>query len=443
MIKIILGSCLILAMPLLTKGQGVKRISLEESVGLALSHSKQLKISQANLDLAALQIRELRESQLPSLEASATYLRLNSPNVNLKLPQSGTDSSNALGNMALHQAMYGMVSTSVPIFAGFRFKYAIQSARFLERATELDILTDRESVILNVAQAYCNLYKASRAVVLVSENLKSEQERVKKFADREKNGLLARNDLMKVKLQESNIELALLDAQNELKITQVNFNLMLGLPTSTQLEVEELYFDQLPEVSPLSQWSEQALSHRKDLAANHQRQKAANSNVKVVRADMYPSVALTAGYVALGLPGLVTVPNAMNVGIGVRYNIASLWTNDSKVKKARVEEFQLRTVEGMITDQIESELTSAYYHYISSKQKIGVYEKAKQQAKENFRITNNKYDNSLVSTTELLDADVAQVQSQINYEMAKADAWFHYKKLQEAAGIINLDRSEN
>ncbi len=56
---------------------------------------------------------------------------------------------------------------------------------------------------------------------------------------------------------------------------------------------------------------------------------------------------------------------------------------------------------------------------------------------ENYRITKNKYDNSLVTTTELLDADVAQVQSKINYAAAKADAIVAYKKLEQTAGVIN------
>ena len=68
--------------------------------------------------------------------------------------------------------------------------------------------------------------------------------------------------------------------------------------------------------------------------------------------------------------------------------------------------------------------------------KIDVYEKAIDQATENYKITKNKYDNSLVTTTELLDADVAQLQAKLNHAFAKADALVAYNKLLQSAGLL-------
>ena len=52
----------------------------------------------------------------------------------------------------------------------------------------------------------------------------------------EKNGLLAHNDLLKAELQSSNAELNMLDAENNWQLANVNMDLMLGLPSQTQLE---------------------------------------------------------------------------------------------------------------------------------------------------------------------------------------------------------------
>jgi len=67
---------------------------------------------------------------------------------------------------------------------------------------------------------------------------------------------------------------------------------------------------------------------------------------------------------------------------------------------------------------------------------IAVYEKAIVQATDNYRITKNKYDNSLVTTTELLDADLAQLQAKLNHAFAKADAMVAYNKLLQSAGLL-------
>ncbi|MCE7038739.1 TolC family protein [Dyadobacter sp. CY312] len=437
MLRIAIGIVLIVTASR-SMAQTARVISLEEAVALSLQNSKQLKLSQKNVDLAALNIKQIKENQLPSLSVSASYLRLNSPNIDLKINRSGSDStSGSAGSPEVHQVMYGMASASLPIFSGFRFKYGLESARYLEQAAKLDAEFDRDAVIQNTVAAYSNLYKSRRAVELVSENLKREHERVVEFTNREKNGLLARNDLMKAQLQESNVELALLDAENELKLTIVNMDLLLGLPENTALEADPNSFITLKTEGQLAEWEQTALTHRKDITSNGIRQKAANIDIKTAKADWYPSVALTAGYVALNIPGVAVIPNAMNAGIGVRYDIASFWKTGAKIAQARTHVEQLKTSEEILADRIHLEVNTAYYNYVLSKRKIDVYARAVEQADENYRITKNKFDNSLVTTTELLDADVAQVQSKINFEAAKADAIVAYKKLEQTAGIIN------
>ena len=430
-----IGIALIVAASRSMAQQATRKITLEEAVEMSLKNSKQLKLSQTNVDLAGLNIRQIKENQLPSLAVSGSYLRLNTPNINLKLNQSGGDSTGS--TLSVHQAMYAMASASLPLFSGFKFKYGLESAKYLEQAAKLDVENDRDAVIQNTIAAYGNLYKSRKAMDLVSENLKREHERVVEFTNREKNGLLARNDLMKAQLQESNVQLTLLDAENALKITTINMDLLLGLPENTGLEADSTSFITLKDEGNVGDWEQNALAHRKDVAANGIRQKAANIDIKTAKSDFYPSVALTAGYVALSIPGVATIPNAMNAGIGFKYNISSFWKTGAKIAQARTYEYQLKTNEEILMDRLHLEVNTAYFNYVLSKKKIDVYAKAVEQADENYRITKNKYDNSLVTTTDLLDADVAQVQSKINFESAKADAIVAYKKLEQTAGIIN------
>jgi len=66
-----------------------------------------------------------------------------------------------------------------------------------------------------------------------------------------------------------------------------------------------------------------------------------------------------------------------------------------------------------------------------------VYEKALAQAQENYRITNNKYVNSLATITDLLEANAALLQAKLNVPFAMADAFMAYKKLLLTEGSIN------
>ncbi|MEI9934983.1 MAG: TolC family protein [Ferruginibacter sp.] len=106
-----------------------------------------------------------------------------------------------------------MANASLPIYSGGKLQYAIESAKYLEQAAKLDADNNRDEVIFNTVNAYANLYKAEAAVKLVKENLEQANQRDTDFINLEKNGLIARNDLLKAELQSSNVELALADAQ--------------------------------------------------------------------------------------------------------------------------------------------------------------------------------------------------------------------------------------
>ena len=92
--------------------------------------------------------------------------------------------------------------------------------------------------------------------------------------------------------------------------------------------------------------------------------------------------------------------------------------------------------EAELADQVKLQVNRDFENFLLSQKKTEVYQKAVAQATENYRITKNKYDNNLVNTTELLDANVSLLQSKINLAVAKADVLLAYSKLLETTGIL-------
>jgi outer membrane protein len=414
--------------------QPAMRLSLNEAISLSLQNSGKLKIAGARVEEAIAASQEAKNNRLPDLKATASYLQLNSPSVDLKVKlNSGSGSE---GSMKVDHLMYGMLNASMPLFSGFRIKYGIESAKYLEQAAKLDAEKDKEEVIQNTIGAYSNLYKAKKSVELVKENLAREEKRVKDFTNLERNGLMARNDLLKAQLQQSNIELTLLEAENNLKITNINMALLLGLPESTDLLPDSAGMEPSADASTITKWEETALSQRKDRAALAAKVNATATSIKAIKGEYYPGVALTGGYVGVNIPNLLTVTNALNVGMGLQYNLGSIWKTGAKLDAAKARLHQIQATEGILTDQVRLEVNNAYQQYLLSLKKIAVYQKSVEQSNENYRITRNKYDNNLVTTTELLDADVAQLQAKLNYAFSKADAVVAYKKLQQVAGVL-------
>lgn len=428
--KIILMTAALLATQFIL-AQETRTLTLNEAIDLGLKNSHQLKSNEAKILEATANIKEAEERKLPDASISGSYLYLPvNPSIDMK---TGSGSG---GGPSVHQAIYGTANVSLPLFAGGKIKYGIESAKLLEQAVKLDAENDRALVIMNITSACINLYKAYTAIGLVKENLQQSQQRVKDLSNLEKNGLLARNDLLKAELQSSNIELTLLDAESNYKLTCVNMSIMMGLAEQTVLIPDKSGLSLPPSIKTIEEYEQDATQNRKDMAAISVRKKNVDLSLKTIKADKYPSIALTGGYIAADIPKFLSVYNAVNIGIGVKYNIASLWKNKSKIQQAEAKVKQITAGENMLADNIRLQINEAYQGYLVSVKKIQVYEKAVDQATENYRITKNKYDNTLATTTELLDADVALLQAKLRVTNAKADSFIAYNKLLLTAGDL-------
>src|SRR5690242_4963661 len=362
-------------------GQNQKPLSLPDAISLGIKNSHTLAGSQAKIEEATAALREAVERKLPDVKLSGSYIWLNTANFSLKSKDNSGGGSGE--SPKVNQAVYGLVNASLPIYTGGKIKYGIESSRYLAEAAKLDADNDREEVVQNIIEAYINLYKAKIAVDLVKENLQQAQARVKDFSNLEKNGLLARNELLKAELQASNTELTLLDVQNNWQLANVNMDLMLGLPEQTEIVTDSTVLDQAIGPKTLEEYVTAAMTNRKDMAALDLHKKSAQSGVKSTKAELYPSLALTGGYIAADIPNVFSVTNALNIGVGVSYNIGSLWKNKSKVQQAEARVKQITANEAILNDQVRLQVNKSYLDLLSSQKKVEVNSKAVEQANEN------------------------------------------------------------
>lgn len=430
-------------LPVVSKAQEVKSLTLQQTIDLSIKNSNILKAAAARNDEAAAELRQAMDNRLPNGGVSGTYMYIANPNIALKTNalSGNSDSSGSKKSLPhINQVMYGSLNLSLPVYAGGKIKYGIESARYLQQATMLDAENNKEGVILNAINAYINLYKAAVTVSVVKENLKQAQQQDSVFSHLEQNGLLARNDLLKSELHTSNIELSLLDAQSNLKTATVNMDLMIGYPETTVLETDSTGFDKNLDVKTIDEYEQIALNSRKDIRALSFRQKAATTGISLAKADLYPSVALTGGYIAADIPHIITVTNAVSVGVGLQYNLSSLWKSKAKISEAKSRVTEIMANEAALIDQVKLQVNRDFENFLLSQKKTEVYQKAVVQAEENYRITKNKYDNNLVNTTELLDANVSLLQSKINLAVAKADVLLAYSKLLETTGTLTSNQ---
>ncbi|MBU2061081.1 MAG: TolC family protein [Bacteroidetes bacterium] len=417
------------------QAQEKSSLTLNEAIHLAWEQSAQVSLAESKVVTKKQELRTVKNNSYPDFKISGQYQRLTDADINFKLNNSdGTTSTTDAPSV--NQLMVGQVNASLPLFAGFKIQNSIKASSNLYAAESANALQTKENVAMQVVDLYASMYKAEKTVELLKENQKSAEQRVTDFIELEKNGIIPRNDLLKAQLQASNVKLSLAKATKDLNIINYQLITLLKLDDTTKLTIRESDFVNF-QMNNIPTSDEVAVANRQDLEAVRLQEKASLDYVKVAKSGYYPAISLVGGYTAIDLKNVITVQNAMNIGVGLSYDLSGILKNNANVKVAESKADELKKHEELLTEQIKIEVQKAIEDYdLALKQDI-VYNQAVEQASENYRILKDKYDNGLSDTNDLLEADVDQLESNINKALSKANVIQKYYELLTVSGQLN------
>jgi outer membrane protein TolC len=412
------------------EAQEKKSLTLDEAVHLAWKKSNEVNLANSKVATKKYELQSVKNNRYPDLKISGQYQRLANASIDFKLNKT----SNPLP--VVDQLMIGQVNASLPLFAGFKIQNSIKAYSNMYQAETASAMQTKEEVAMQVINYYASLYKAQKTVELLKENQKSAQQRVDDFIELEKNEIIPRNDLLKSQLQVSKVQLSLDRAISDLNIVNFELASLLKLEPKTKLEIRESDFANF-QMDNIPTNEEPALANRKDLEAIQLQEKASLANIQIAKSGYYPTISIIGGYTALDLKNVITVQNAMNIGVGVSYDLSGIIKNGTNVKIAESKALEIQNSHEMLTDYIKIQVQKAIEDYdLALKQNL-VYNQAVEQASENYRIIKDKYDNGLSDTNDLLEADVEQLGSNINKTLAKANVIQKYYELLSVTGQLN------
>lgn len=426
---------LIVALILVTSSfyaQERTNLNLKDALSLLDKNNHEVILAKTKAETKKYEWQQSKDYQYPDLKLSGQYMRLTDADVNLKLKLPVPPSSSSV---KVNEIMIGQANASLPIFVGGKIRNSIQASENMYKAESAKSESTKEEVALRAIEYYAQLYKSLKTVELIQDNLKSAEQRVKDFSNLEQNGIIARNDLLKAQLQLAKVQLSLDEANKNVNVVNFALVTLLNLPEGYKIGIDENQFDGNAPLNPISN-AEQALQNRKDLESVKFYQKANDNNIKIARSGYFPSIALSAGYIALSLQNIADVTNAINFGGGISYNLSSLFKTSKEVKVAKSKAEELKQTEAMLTESIKIQTQQALENFYLAQKQNKVYQQAIEQAKENYRIIKDKNDNGLATTTELIDADVEQLNANINFANSRANVLLKYYEMLSASGLL-------
>ena len=408
------------------KGQAQTYLNLRDAITLSMKNSKQLKIAMAKSEVANMKEKEIINLMLPRISLGAEYRRLS--NIDpfaiqfVPPPAPSTvlnDNIPNTGNFRL--------SFYEPLFTGLRGFTALRSNQLLVEAAKLDIDKDKTEVYMNVVNTYYNLYRIMISQAVLDESYKMVESRLKDVNALKKNGMATQNDVLKVELQKSNIELNQMEMMTNRAIANFNFNILLGLPDTTVLIIDSTDLYASKENGTLYDFLNDGLLNRSDLKAQEIRTQVADNAIKIQKGNYYPQFYMS-GNLLYANPNQRIFPpeqkfnSTWDFGVGFTWDITGLYTNRNLVDIAEQNAFMANTgTEGMEV-LIKIEINQAFLVFNKSK--------------ENQRMMASKFKNQLAVISDVLEADLMVIQSEMNLTTAKTEAELAYYRLLRFTGKL-------
>ncbi|WP_047447311.1 TolC family protein [Alistipes sp. ZOR0009] len=413
--------------------QTERTLTLAEAYKLAIANSKLLKLSQAEVETAQTATKVVRTALSPSLEASlsASYIG-NGTLMNRNFTNPQAISMPHFGNS------FGMEASQV-IFTGKAISSSIEKAKLEEKVAKLNYDRNELDICFLVTGYYLDLYKLKNQRKVFIKNVEQTEHLLQQVKSKEAQGMVLGNDITRHELQMQNLKLSLLEIENNRKIINNQLVATLGLPDNIQIEPDSSILEMDLSTVIKDNLLQQAAANLPELKAAAINKDIATKELQIAKSDYYPKVALAAANSFNG-PILIEVPtinrnfNYWYVGIGIRYNLASLYKANRKVQLATSKQHLAAAAESIAQEQAQVSIYRAYTKFKESFEKLATYKTSSQLANENYRIVNNRYLSELVLITEMLDASNTKLNAELQVVNAKLDVIYCYYWLQREIG---------
>lgn len=374
---------------------------LNALVEKTLKNNSDIKIAVARIEEADAQMREVGAAILPtvSLGGNGTRNRVTESGV---FPVFGPNPRNSY-NLSL--------SSSVEIDFWGKLRRTKEAARANYLATQYAKETVQLSTASLVVTSYLNIRSLDSQLSNVKESLKFSEESLALAKRREEGGIVSILDVQQASLVRDNLLLQEQELIRTRKLTEHVLNLL----TLEELEINkgELASLPMPPTPPVGLPSA-LLENRPDVRQAEQALIAANANIGVAKAALYPSISLTGAYggesIELG-DVLKTASRIWTLGLGLNLPIFNGGALSSRVDQASAREKQaLQTYIGTVATAFK-EVNDALVNLRQYKSIEAIADSKKETTQAMLEVAQNRYKAGYSGYLDVLEAQRSHIEA--------------------------------
>lgn len=412
---------------------GTVDLNLPKTVQMALDYNRDIKNSQYALKKAEYAINQAQAGKKPTVDYNfgaqrsratdaATYSRAAS------LMGGANSVSNAFSNG---------ISVNIPLYTGGLVEGKIDVAKLGKTNAQEEILRVEQATKYSAIEGYYGLLAYQELQGVYHEAVDNLQGHLDNVQAQYNVGTKAKVDVLSSDVSLANAKTTAITADNNVAVAESNLNNILGLPLETKLNLadHQLPFDTY-NIS-LQEATDYAMKYRPEVLQAAIAVQEAERNIDIADAGNKPTVAITGGndWADNTFPGIDANKRSWKVAAGVTYNFYDGGATKAKVNQAKQDLLVARETEQKTREAVQLEVKQAYLNIRSAAQKVEETQTVVDQARENYRIQNIRYQAGVGINLDVLDAQLSLNEAQVNHIQALYDYNVGIAKLEQVMGV--------
>lgn len=428
-----------------------KNLTLEASIQIARQTNLSIQTTQERVKSAEAQVRSAQAGLLPNVALNGSYRYAG------VLPKSVLEASGAFGppgaggdmppatvadgdtenvielEFGAHHNFQADLSLNQPIFAWGRYYKSYQSAKLSLEAARKELDAAYNQLVLDVSEAFYRILLSLEFVKVSEQTVELVETQLKIAQNLFEAGASTNFDVLRAEVLLANAKSNLIRAKNGARVAMDVYKNVLNIDLGESVEVEGSLERPILEFE-LERLIQLGLEKRPELHQLAFNEGAAKKQVDVAKTRSRPALSFFTNYQLDHNERLIEMNRVWNLGFALNVPIFDGLATRAAVKQAESGLKQTQLGKQQMTDAIELEVRSAYLNLLEAKTLINVQRETVAQAQESVRIANLRYENGMITSVELTDAQLALSQAEVNRLQSLHDYAVGLARLEKAIG---------
>lgn len=416
-------------------------LTIDEAVKVALENNPDLRASQNEAVAAKWAVRNAYSAFLPKLSVNQRFTRYDQLTVDrANIAIDFIKDMPGMENVDIEPFMFEnshatSISVSMPIWNGGAL---ISSAKISSRnkdIKDLNFTQKRLDVIFNARSSFLNYLKSAEYVKLQKKMVELFNKHLSSAKAMEKQGMITGTDLLRWEVQLTNANSELVSAENMERLAYIALLNTLGVELDNEYDLVPVSDDKVEEVrekfktlekteniSELKNWLGSVKNNNPQLLSVKKGTEIAGLGVGIAKSNFLPKInfAYSYGWYENNTLALDAFKN-WNASIVMEIPIFQGFSDLFSYNEARYNLKAAKQQEKYVEDMVKTQTINALLNIKSSMFRLRFAEKGKAQSEKSISEMERKYDIGMLKTVDLIDAEVAFIQANINWINSKYD----------------------